>query len=697
MTFSKMFPPIKSVGICAIIALAGFLALGTQQAMALTAGDIDNAWFTTPSVSGTKAVLTAQFTDVANYTKSNDGGSHPVYTILVQAEGEVPVELPVFNVTPTPVTEVEEMDVVSFTIGATVTNEPVEVTCITALPSGASYSYDNVVGHGEFVWTTARGDAGVYNLEFTALASDGSPKTNMVSFRVREALPEGVVALFEDDFAYVTGGSVSSPSTSAWSDPPEQYTVATRIYNAGGAVKLGTAQQGGTLTSTNLNIRAGTVTVQVDAIGYDSDEKEFIITLAGQSFTRTCSSVKESGVFDTIRLDFTVAATGYYPVTISTANSKRIIIDNIIVSQEVADVSGTPEFSFNPAVPASVMELDAISFSVSASVNGNPTNVVLSSAMPSGASYSYSVAENSGAFNWTPALGQAGDYNLTFAAYGTDGNAYTTLIPITVVALPLSAPAGLVTTNVTYNSFDVEWGGVPGAHGYVVNIWSGSSSTNSPGVDLEDFAGSVSGRVPAAPFGWVFTKLGPSYTDGALKFDDPGSVIVSKTYPNAVTELSFYLKGNNTATTNHSIFRVYASIGETEAADWTEVACYDSYTGGEAAGPTNIVTRGVFLDKVVYLEESAGYRKFKFTYDRTQGNVAFDNVATVYEGSGTKFLNDWRDKPFPAGTTEFSVANARPEEFYNVMVSSVNDVESLDALTHVTLGVAPKETILIIR
>ena len=54
-------------------------------------------------------------------------------------------------------------------------------------------------------------------------------------------------------------------------------------------------------------------------------------------------------------------------------------------------------------------------------------------------------------------------------------------------------------------------------------------------------------------------------------------------------------------------------------------------------------------------------------------------------------------KAFPAGTTEFSVANARPEEFYNVMVSSVNDVESLDALTHVTLGVAPKETILIIR
>ena len=677
---------------------AGTSALPAALAGAsLATGDIENAWFTTSAVSGTKAELLALFTYVANFTKNNTPSPHPAYTILVQAEGEDPVELPIFTLTPSPLADVTELETMSFTIGATMTNVAVEVACLTTLPSGASYTYDGAAGFGTFTWTTARGDAGGYSLDFRALASDGSPQTNTVSFKVKEALPEGSVALFEDDFSYATGGSLGSPSSSAWSVVPEQYTVATRIYDAGGSVKFGTSSLGGTLTTTNMNIRAGSVTVQVDAIGYDADEKEFIITLAGQSFTRTCTSLKESGVFDTIRLDFTVAATGYYPLTISTVDGKRIIIGNIVVSQVVTETAGTPEFSFTPAVPASVMELDAISFNVSASVNGNPTNVVLTSAMPSGASYSYSVEANAGAFNWTPELGQAGDYSFTFGAYGEDGELFSTLIPIKVIVLPLSAPAGLITTNVTYNSFDAEWEGVPGAHGYIVNIWSGSSSTNSPGVDLEEFIDSVSGKVPVAPYGWSFTKLGSSYTDASLKFDDPGSVIVSKTYPKAVTQLSFYLKGNSTATTNHSIFRVYASIAGTEAADWTEVASYDSYTGGAEAGPTNIVTSGEYLDKVVYLEANAGYRKFKFTYERTQGNVAFDTVAAVYEGSGTKFLGDWRDKPVSAGMTELSVANARPEEFYNVMVGAVNDVERLDARTYVVLGVAPKETILTIR
>ena len=679
---------------------AGTSALPAALAGAsLATGDTDNAWFTTSEVSGTKAELLALFTDVANFTKNNTPSPHPAYTILVQTEGEAPVELPIFTLTPSPLADVTELETMSFTIGATMTNVAVEVACLTTLPSGASYTYDGAAGFGTFTWTTERGDAGVYSIEFRALASDGSPQTITVFFKVKEALPEGSVALFEDDFAYAAGGSVGSPSSTAWTEAktPAQYTASTRIYDAGGAVKFGTASLGGSLATTNMNIRAGIVTVQVDATGFDADEKEFIITLGGQSFTMTCASVKESGVFDTVRQDITIAATGFYPVTFSTLDGKRIILDNIVVSQVASEIGGEPEFSFTPAVPASVMELDAISFNVSASVNGNPTNVVLTSAMPSGASYSYSAAENAGAFNWTPELGQAGDYSFTFSAYGEDGEIFSTLIPIKVIVLPLSAPAGLITTNVTYNSFDAEWEGVPGAHGYLVNIWSGSSSTNSPGVDLEEFIESVSGKVPAAPCGWSFTKLGSSYTDASLKFDDPGSVIVSKTYPKAVTQLSFYLKGNSTATTNHSIFRVYASIGGTEAADWTEVASYDSYTGGAGAGPTNIVTSGEYLDKVVYLEETAGYRKFKFTYERTQGNVAFDTVAAVYEGSGTKFLGDWRDKPVSAGMTELSVANARPEEFYNVMVGAVNDVERLYARTYVVLGVAPKETILTIR
>lgn len=509
------------------------------------------------------------------------------------------------------------------------------------------------------------------------------------------------VTLFADDFAYATGGSVATPSSSAWGagDRPAQYTVASRIYDAGGSVKFGTSSVGGTLTTTNLMLRAGTVTVQVDATGYDDDEKRLMLALGGQSFTNTCDSERSGGVFDTILQEVAVAASGVYALTLTTTDGQRVLVDQIRVTQAADENPCAPVFTFTPSPPASVRELDPVAFAVRAAVGGSATNVALQTALPSGVGYSYDTMTGVGAFAWTPALGQAGDYNFTFSAFGADGQVYTMLVPLAVGVLPLSAPGSLGADDITYHSFRLAWDDVPGAHGYVVSVWSGSADTNSPAADLERFVESVWEAQPVAPHDWAFDGLGTSlYADGSLKFDGTGDTIVSMAYPAAVTQLSFFLKGYSTATNSHSRFRVYGSAGGTNATDWTEVACFDSQADEDGDDANNIVTDGSgSVGKVIGLEASADCRRFKFVYEKALGNVAFDDAAAVYPGAGTRFLEGWRERALPAGTLAVEVENARPDRLYYAAVGARNATARLDARTHARTLEAPRQTILMLR
>ena len=223
-----------------------------------------------------------------------------------------------------------------------------------------------------------------------------------------------------------------------------------------------------------MNLREGVVYVQVDATGWVAAEREFYITLGTTSRKQTCMYEKSSEMFETIVQEFEIAANGLYTVTFSTVDKKRILLDNIVISQIAPESDDEPGFAFTPSPPTSVVELDEISFAVSATVKGGYTNVFSTKTLPANASYNYDVQSNSGQFSWTPALGQAGEYTLAFGAYGADGEIYSVNVPVTVESLPLSAPGELTISDVTYNSFNLDWEPVVGAHGYIVNIWTGS-------------------------------------------------------------------------------------------------------------------------------------------------------------------------------------------------------------------------------
>lgn len=499
------------------------------------------------------------------------------------------------------------------------------------------------------------------------------------------------VTLFSDVFSYATGGTLENPKTPAWKIPPASYTIASNCYDAAYTVKLGTASIGGKLMTTNLAVQAGTLTVKVDALGWDGDEKVFNITVGSVTFTLNCLYDKgASALFQTVSQDFTVEE-GSVNVALWTANGKRIFFDNIHIYQEFFEI-GEPAFAVTMQSPSTVNELSPVQFTITATVNNNPTNVVYASGLPAGASYTFS----NGVFSWTPSLGQAGVYPLDFTAPGGDGKTYTNTVAITVNALPLTAPANLAASNIGCEAFDLSWDAVPAAtQGYVASVWTGSASPDTPNADLETFWETTDNN-PVQPLGWSFTGITLEYMDKGLtevSFDTTGDTIVTRLYPKAVTELSFRLQGRTTASTSNSVLAVFGTVDGTT---WTSLQSYSTLSDSDGNDENNIFsTTGGDLDKSLAFDVASGFRQFKFVYTKDKGNVGIGNIAAVYEGAGTKFVTGWNGAAV-AGTG-MVVNGVRPGRIYYALVGARNATETKFSQIALATLDAPPMTIIVVR
>lgn len=144
------------------------------------------------------------------------------------------------------------------------------------------------------------------------------------------------VVLFQDDFNWATKGSVASPSSTKWSGSVAGYASYLNCYDAGGAVKFGTTSANGALTTTNLAVSAGTLTVEMEALGWSGTEKILELTVGNETVQLTCTKGKDTSTeFDTFSQDFTVEA-GTVAVTFGTlsqANKRRAFVNSIRVYQ----------------------------------------------------------------------------------------------------------------------------------------------------------------------------------------------------------------------------------------------------------------------------------------------------------------------------------------------------------------------------
>jgi len=123
-----------------------------------------------------------------------------------------------------------------------------------------------------------------------------------------------------------------------------------------------------------------------------------------------------------------------------------------------------------------------------------------------------------------------------------------------------------------------------------------------------------------APAGWTFTGIGGTYTTSgnygvaspSLKIDDSGDQIITSVIGGA-TELSFWIKGQSTNTTSALLVEGYNG-------SWSTVE--------------NIVPLPTTGTIKTYNSSStpalaAGFTQFRFTYTKSAGNLAFDDVTAI--------------------------------------------------------------------
>ncbi len=168
-----------------------------------------------------------------------------------------------------------------------------------------------------------------------------------------KAYYEGVT--FDDDYLLyeafddVTGGNNTSNSGSGapWSGN-SNFTTVTAAYQAGNAVRLGTGDKVGSLTSKTLTSAGGTLTVELDVKGWTSVEGYLNVSLTGAETQQVTYTSTISDAFQHFKLTFDNVSAN--PVLTISTSKKRAFVDGIKVKQVTVDGIVAPETDGETAV-----------------------------------------------------------------------------------------------------------------------------------------------------------------------------------------------------------------------------------------------------------------------------------------------------------------------------------------------------------
>ncbi len=132
------------------------------------------------------------------------------------------------------------------------------------------------------------------------------------------------------------GGNTSTSSSSSLWMGDFNFPITEKVYQAGGAIRLGTASQRGLISSRELELTGGECLIFLDVKGWTKVEGDLIVDLTGApSKTVNYSSTMSDG-FEHITLDFDNVGPKAI-LTLSTSD-KRAFVDNIIVVDKKKDI-----------------------------------------------------------------------------------------------------------------------------------------------------------------------------------------------------------------------------------------------------------------------------------------------------------------------------------------------------------------------
>lgn len=171
-------------------------------------------------------------------------------------------------------------------------------------------------------------DPGKVSMTITGV-DDTNTRDEKITISLKPNTNLGTLKL-EEDFATIsTGENIStSGSGTAWSGNAN-FPSLTSAYRAGGAVKLGGAGNGGSITSKVLDLSAnsGSVTVKAKVKGWTTVESELKIKVGDVEKVVPYTAVM-ANVFEEVTVTFPNAGTATSTVVISSA-TKRVFVDDV--------------------------------------------------------------------------------------------------------------------------------------------------------------------------------------------------------------------------------------------------------------------------------------------------------------------------------------------------------------------------------
>jgi len=218
---------------------------------------------------------------------------------------------------------------------------------------------------------------------------------------------------------------------------------------------------------------------------------------------------------------------------------------------------------------------------------------------------------------------------------------------------PLYAPLATAATNVTPTGFTANWNAVANASQYSLNVYTTTGTFTKEPFNV----------AATAPADWTFTGISSYSSTGycgeavpSAKFDGTNDQIITPTYSYSPSKISFWMRGASTDAA--SALLVEASMN---GASWTTI--------------DNIVPLPLTATTKEYIN-TGGYRKFRFTYTKSAGNMAFDDFK-VYstDYSETPIIGS----PFVTSNPNFEITDLTPNTtyYYNLTASNSSSTSGL--------------------
>lgn len=154
----------------------------------------------------------------------------------------------------------------------------------------------------------------------------------------------------EEDFSSAnegTNNNTSGPSNKSWKN--DKFPITTNTYQAGGAVKLGSKNDLGSMTTKNLDLSAnnGIFYVTFDVKGWTTIEGDIKISLDGTEKETVEYSATINDAFETKTVEIS-GGTSNSTITIATT-SKRAFIDNVKIFTKASSTTQCIAPTFSPA------------------------------------------------------------------------------------------------------------------------------------------------------------------------------------------------------------------------------------------------------------------------------------------------------------------------------------------------------------